>query len=161
MTTCAMPERSQWTIIGPARSRRGRRFVLAQCSCETEREVSYWNVVGGTSLSCGCTKVRPGGAPRIPVEQRLWAKVDKSEGCWTWTGRTNRYGYGRIWRDGKDLGVHRLAWELLVGPIPADMTIDHLCLNKVCVNPDHLEVVTRAENSRRNTEVQRARKEAS
>jgi hypothetical protein len=82
------------------------------------------------------------------LSERLWEKVSKSEGCWTWTGAKHR-GYGRIYLLGRPLLVHRVAWEMLVGPIELGMTIDHLCANRECVNPSHLEVVSRDENTRR------------
>lgn len=82
-------------------------------------------------------------------EVRLWGRVTKTDSCWIWNGSVNVYGYGQIMLAYKNLKVHRVAYELLVGPIPTDMTIDHLCLNKLCVNPEHLEVVTRAENTSR------------
>ena len=89
-----------------------------------------------------------------PLWDRYWAKVDASGDCWEWTA-TKRGGYGRIrgQHDGAERGrylqAHRVGWELLVGPIPEGMTIDHLCRNRGCQNIDHLEVVTLAENIRR------------
>jgi hypothetical protein len=84
----------------------------------------------------------------------VMAKVDKSEngtGCWVWRGPINQYGYGfmPIQSQFGSIGAHRLVWEILVGQIPSGLSIDHLCLNKLCVNPAHLELVTRGENSRR------------
>lgn len=80
---------------------------------------------------------------------RFWAKVDAVGVCWEWTGYVNPKGYGNYRRGGRTHWVHRLAWELLVGPIPDGLEIDHLCRNRRCVNPDHLEPVTRSENLRR------------
>jgi hypothetical protein len=69
-------------------------------------------------------------------------------GCWMWTGGTNgRYGQFRVYE--VVVYAHRFAYEGLVGPIPKGLTIDHLCRNKLCVNPQHLEPVTLAENARR------------
>lgn len=70
--------------------------------------------------------------------------------CIDWAGRLNRQGYGRI---GWDL-AHRRAYEQSVGPVPDGMELDHLCRNARCVNPDHLEPVTREENMRRRSEAQ-------
>lgn len=90
------------------------------------------------------------GPKRRPAADRFWAKVVKTDGCWNWTGATQKPGYGRfVIERGRLSLAHRWAYEAMVGPIPEGMTIDHLCWNKVCVNPDHLEVVTREENARR------------
>lgn len=81
-------------------------------------------------------------------------RVD-ADGCWTWTAATQSRGYGSVGLadgTGKTALAHRVAYEHAVGPIPDGMTIDHLCRNRKCVNPDHLEVVTRPENIRRGTD---------
>lgn len=81
---------------------------------------------------------------------RFWAKVQKGDGCWKWTGAKNAYGYGLVClrAAGKQvrLGAHRVAWQIVRGPIPNGLTCDHLCRNRDCVNPDHLEPVTNREN---------------
>ena len=69
--------------------------------------------------------------------------------CWLWGGHPDGKGYGQIKVDGRFVMVHRFSFELLVGPIPADLTIDHLCMVKLCVCPAHLEPVTGEENTRR------------
>jgi hypothetical protein len=69
-------------------------------------------------------------------------KCDRSTGCWLWTGPVDRRGYGRTLQT----QAHRLAYELFIGPLSADLEVDHLCRNKLCVNPDHLEAVTHREN---------------
>lgn len=82
---------------------------------------------------------------------RFWAKVQKRDGengCWEWTSANFRR-YGLFWLNGKTEWAHRLAYELLVGPIPDGLTLDHLCRNPSCVNPAHLEPVTQSENARR------------
>lgn len=84
------------------------------------------------------------------LTDRFWVKVTKSsEGCWLWTGARNSRGYGQWAVGGRSRSVHRIAYEALVGPIPDGLTIDHLCRVKTCCNPEHLEAVTGAENSRR------------
>ena len=82
-------------------------------------------------------------------DRRFWAKVRVSGDCWEWTGATNSRGYGCLVRDKRGYLAHRYAYTLAVGPIPDGLTIDHLCGNKRCVRPEHLEPVTVAENIRR------------
>lgn len=86
------------------------------------------------------------------LEERFWARVEKRgpEECWLWTGPLNRSGYGGIGvRGARNVGAHRVAYELLVGSIPEGLHIDHLCRVRHCVNPAHLEPVTAQENMRR------------
>lgn len=82
-----------------------------------------------------------------------YVPVGPSETCWEWTGSRNSSGYGRYYfsrnsRIHEGL-AHRIVHTLLVGKIPDDMVIDHLCHNRICVNPTHHEIVTLAENTRR------------
>lgn len=102
---------------------------------------------------------------RDPV-RRFWARVDKSKdngGCWLWQGALNWAGYGWVGFRGKRKAVHRVAYEISVGPIPTGLDIDHVrdrgCRFRNCVNPAHLEPVTRSINLRRGRggEVIRAR----
>ena len=85
----------------------------------------------------------PQGTKWGTVGQRFWAKVNRTDGCWVWTAsRTTSVGYGKFW-DGKRFWVaHRWAYEELVGPVPAGLELDHLCRNRACVNPAHLDPVT-------------------
>lgn len=75
-------------------------------------------------------------------------EVDEVTGCWVWQ-RATSVGYGRIKYDGRLGLAHRASYEVHVGPIPAGLQIDHLCRNRACINPEHLEPVTRSENMRR------------
>lgn len=91
-------------------------------------------------------------APREPIAERLLARRWITEqGCWEWTGTRQKSGYGAftLHADGKPktLRVHRLAYEIFVGPIPEGLELDHLCRNRPCFNPSHLEPVTKAENT--------------
>ena len=85
----------------------------------------------------------------MTIEERFWAKVDKTGDCWLWTAYVNYGGYGMFAVAGRPVRAHRWAWESLVGPIPDGLTIDHLCKVRRCVNPAHLEPVTLSENVRR------------
>lgn len=76
---------------------------------------------------------------------RFFAQVEKTESCWIWLGARLPNTYGRF----AQMLAHRFSYAQFVGPIPAGMHVDHLCFNKLCVNPEHLEVVTPLENTRR------------
>ena len=86
-------------------------------------------------------------------EERFWAKVLITDSCWIWLGPKDRQGYGRFRVSPTSNGpAHRYAYELLVGPIPDGLTLDHVyprCQNKACVRPTHLEPVTGAVNYQR------------
>lgn len=86
-----------------------------------------------------------------PFEQRLLSRyaIDPTTGCWVWQGTLTWGGYGQINRRGRNVTAHRAMWEHFRGPIAGRMVIDHLCLNRRCVNPAHLDLVTYSENNRR------------
>lgn len=88
------------------------------------------------------------------VQQSLWparfmshVAFEPMSGCWLWTGGTTRSGYGVYGKP--QTTAHRVSYELHVGPIPSGHDMDHLCRNRACVNPDHLEPVSHHENMRR------------
>jgi hypothetical protein len=74
---------------------------------------------------------------------------EPNTGCWLWTGSERSFGYGCCAKNGKNYPAHRAAYELFKGPIPSGLEIDHLCHVTFCVNPDHLEPVTRQVNIKR------------
>ncbi len=80
---------------------------------------------------------------------RIGDKFTVGDGCWEWTASRTTAGYGQTSVAGKYRMAHRALYELLVGPIPNGLQLDHLCRNRGCVRPDHLEPVTQAENLRR------------
>lgn len=83
--------------------------------------------------------------------ERFWAQVAKTDTCWLWTGHKQQSGHGRFQpkRNGPSMSAFRFAWEELFGEVPNGFELDHLCRRPACVNPDHLEPVTHAENIRR------------
>ncbi len=139
-----------------------RRFCSLACS------LAY---VAGTGLPCAvdacettargqsayCNthrqRVRKHGDPLHERWASAWDRfVNRvqvlADDCWQWTGgRSGRYG--EFWFDNRNSTAHRYAYATLVGPIPAGLDLDHLCRNTLCVNPAHLEPVTRSENTRR------------
>lgn len=85
------------------------------------------------------------------LSDRFWAKVEKTEECWEWKAGKSKPGYGRFGVNGKNRLAHRVSYMLTVGEIPEGKVLDHLCKNKGCVNPAHLEPVDFVENVRRGT----------
>lgn len=87
---------------------------------------------------------------RKPLLEVIEDKILIGDGCWEWTGRKSPYGYGQISRGRRDYPAHRVIYELLVGPIPAGLVLDHrVCDNPGCVRPDHMLPCTHWDNTER------------
>lgn len=84
--------------------------------------------------------------PAKDISERFWSKVEKTETCWNWTAMTDPQGYGRFAISGIPKLAHRVAYELMAGPIPEGKLIDHTCHVPGCVRPDHLRPVTAKQN---------------
>lgn len=87
----------------------------------------------------------------VSINDRLRSnmQIDEKNGCWNWQRAINKGGYGTICYMANRWFVHRLCYEMFRGPIPEGYEVDHLCRNRRCLNPDHLEPVTKLENIRR------------
>lgn len=99
---------------------------------------------------------------RLPGRIRAKIAPDANTGCWVWTGCRTSTGYGRVWDGHRSTWAHRLVYTMIVGPIPDGLVLDHLCRNRPCVNPDHLDPVTDRTNTLRgdNPDVTRQRHRA-
>lgn len=88
----------------------------------------------------------------------LMSKVDDDGKCWLWTGPVSPAGYGYLTHQGQSLRAHRFAYELVNGPVPDGLVLDHLCRVRRCVNPAHLEAVTQRVNLMRSPATRAARR---
>lgn len=115
-------------------------------------------VARGLCSTCYAYTTRHNGPfPRATPEELFWSRVNKNGPlperrpelgpCWVWTNALDDTGYGTITIGGKRFYAHRFSYELLVEPIPDGLQIDHLCRNRACVRPDHLEPVTNRVNT--------------
>ena len=119
----------------------GRTTRLAKSSSRTTGDVrgKPRRYVQGHTVNRYERQTRPGP----------WYDVDMNTGCWIFNRAKDQTGYGQVCVKGKKYMAHRVVWEGTKGTIPTGMVIDHLCANPSCVNPDHLEAVSRGENQKR------------
>lgn len=135
------------------------------CKCHGVCAVDECSKPRRSALYCSAHQMRldrygspdyyPRGKPKpwtgIPhTEEGFWSLVEVTGACWYWQGGLTPEGYGYWFFEGRTSGVHRIAHRMLTQEeVPSSMHIDHLCRTRNCVNPDHMEVVTPEENSRR------------
>jgi len=125
----------------------------AMCASHRKRWRTYGDAYGDIPFGNGGTTL----ADRQPWPERFWANVNRSApaSCWEWQAHRSRDGYGRLRAQAPGSGearmvsAHRVAYELSVGPVPEGLQLDHLCRNRACCNPAHLEPVTCQDNVRR------------
>jgi hypothetical protein len=127
----------QWSGDRRAVSYASNKQWLVECKC------GYQTIIDGADFrrrKYRCKHV---------LEDRFWDKVDKTQNCWLWLGHLNEDGYGKFKNGQKCVLAHRFALVLAGIVLKPDLEVDHLCRNRACVNPDHLEQVTHHENVKR------------
>lgn len=137
--------------VGPMSS---DRVEPGYCQCGCGERVGFWE---RTHASLDRTKGEPkrfakGHRKPRPWLDRMVEKLDLTgspDQCWGWTASLNAYGYAQFQRGKTMVRVHRVLYEELVGPVGDNLDLDHLCRNRACVNPAHLEPVSHGENCRR------------
>jgi hypothetical protein len=119
--------------------KKGKRYWRCVCQCGQTTWVLTAHLTRKGVTSCGCFRRELTGTKSRKGPADFWAKVQKlPDGCWLWLGsRNKRYGYFK----GAHIHAHKYAYELMIGPVPDGLELDHLCRNRYRVNPSHLEAV--------------------
>jgi hypothetical protein len=141
------------SVQGPAEP--DRRSDVAHRTCSIPDCAKIARPTGRT-CSMHEARIRRHGSPSVTL-YRMGDMADRlrdrytvdSNGCWVWSSALATNGYAPMGFKGRDIWAHRAAYELWVGPIPKGLELDHLCRNRACINPSHLQPVTRHENWRR------------
>lgn len=133
------------------RMRRDRMNAIKLCECGCGRPAPIATKI---NKKRGWIKGQPlrfiqGHSIKLKPSEIIRYRVDSITNCWVWQRSINPNGYGHLTVNNKQVLAHRFVYEFYKGPIPEGLTLDHLCRNPSCVNPDHLEPVTHAENCRR------------
>lgn len=142
----------QLTVLSRAENAGGTKVKwLCVCTCGNQTTADGAKLRSGHTRSCGCLNGL--GSSRRSTYERFIEKTQPAEnGCIEWRGGLNGVGYGQFYAGRTSLSEtgktysHRWAYEYYVGPIPEGMHLDHLCRNRKCCNPEHLEPVTPREN---------------
>lgn len=122
---------------------------VCQCGCGQQAPIAQ-----KTDKKRGWVKGQPlkyiqGHNAKLKLHGRIEFVIDTVTGCWIWQRSKTAQGYGNITVNNKQVLAHRFLYEQYKGVVPEGMELDHLCKNKFCINPDHLQPVTHAENCRR------------
>jgi hypothetical protein len=139
------------TVLRFDQIRNHSAYWICLCDCGKEKSIISGSLRPNGSKSCGCLRKEIKAKPRkpLPIEDRFWQKVQKTNDCWLWTAYTDSNGYGEIHCKNGNSRVeyaHRISWMIHFGSIPEGMEVCHKCDVPRCVRPDHLFLGTQYDN---------------